>query len=246
MSIMIVIKIGGLHMKGSLIVKNSLSKFKENELILASKLYKSELEGQITETAYYKTLERMCKSGELVKIAKGTYHLPKIGKYGIVPPSEKEIIETFTEKEKGTVVGYPLYNSLKLTTQVPKIITVMTSNLDAATKTIRNVMVKQVPIVYSEEIKNMIHALEVLENFYDIQDINYASFINYSKQLAETYSEKAFEDVINNINYSKSTIAFLREILSYYGTFNKLGNYLNTVSKYKYPKMEELYATARI
>ena len=47
---------------------------------------------------------------ELVKIAKGTYHLPKVSKYGIVPPSEKEIISAFTENGTGTVVGYSLYN----------------------------------------------------------------------------------------------------------------------------------------
>ena len=90
-------------MSSSAVIKNILSRYNENELILASKLFKNELIGKITETAYYKTLERMCKAGELVKIAKGTYHLPKIGKYGVVPPSETEIIEKFTENEKGTV-----------------------------------------------------------------------------------------------------------------------------------------------
>ena len=79
-------------MKRNPVVKNALAEFKENELIVASKLYKEKLASQISEAAYYKTLQRMCESGELVKIAKGTYHLPKVSKYGIVPPSEKEIL----------------------------------------------------------------------------------------------------------------------------------------------------------
>ena len=84
-------------MKSNPVVRNALREFKENELIIASRLYKEKLSGQISEAAYYKTLQRMCESGELVKIAKGTYHLPKIGKYGIIPPSEKEIVSAFTE-----------------------------------------------------------------------------------------------------------------------------------------------------
>ena len=56
-------------------------------------------------------------AGKLCKIAKGTYYRPKASKYGVVPPSQKEIVAAFTEQEKGTVVGYSLYNSLKLTTQ---------------------------------------------------------------------------------------------------------------------------------
>lgn len=55
--------------------------------------------------------------------------MPKISKYGIIPPSEKEIISAFTENETGTVVGYSLYNQLNLTTQVSKKISVMSSAL---------------------------------------------------------------------------------------------------------------------
>lgn len=65
-------------MKRNPVVKNALAEFKENELIVASRLYKEKLASQISEAAYYKTLQRMCESGELVKIAKGTYHLPKV------------------------------------------------------------------------------------------------------------------------------------------------------------------------
>ena len=77
-----------------------------------------ELYDQISEAAFYKALERMCKSGELVKIAKGTYHLPKVSKYGIVPPSEKEIISAlepevnvkdYDEKEEQIESDYTRY-----------------------------------------------------------------------------------------------------------------------------------------
>ena len=233
-------------MKSNPVVKDALAGFKENELIVASKLYKEKLSSQIGEAAYYKTLQRMCEAGELVKIAKGTYHLPKVSKYGIVPPSEKEIISAFTENGTGTVVGYSLYNELNLTTQISKTVTVMSSALESLTKSIRNVVVYQVPLEFSKEITSMVHGLEVLQNFNTIQDINYSAFLTYTKRLADSYSTGAFEEIASAKAYKKSTISFLREILNYYQVEHNLNEYLSTLSVYKHPKMEELYAATRI
>lgn len=233
-------------MKGTEIVMNALQEFKENELITVSKLYKEKLSGKITEAAYYKTLQRLCESGELVKIAKGTYHLPKIGKYGIVPPSEREIISAFTDNETGTVVGYSLYNQLNLSTQISKNITVMSSVLDSFTKSIRNIVVHQVPLRFSDEIKNMLSGLEVLQNFSTIQDISIEAFLSYAKELSLSYNPEAFEKVITARKYKKSTISFMKEVLDYHGTENNLSQHLSALSDYKHPKMEELYEFARV
>ena len=191
-------------MSSSTVIRNSLAHYRENELILASKLYKTKLYEHISEAAFYKTLERMCKFGELVKIAKGTYHLLKVCKYGIVLPSEKEIISAFTENGTGTMVGYSLYNALNLTTQIAKYIDVMSSALESFTKTIRNITVHQVQIDYSESIIIMIHTLDVLKNYYNIQDINNSAFIVFAKNLADRYNEDSFKKVISIINYKKS------------------------------------------
>lgn len=228
------------------IIKNSLLNYKENELIFASKLYKTKLYNQINEAAFYKTLERMCKSGELVKISKGTYHLPKISKYGIVLPTDEEIVTSFTKNGTGTIIGYSLYYALNLTTQVAKSIEVMSSTIENCTKTIRNVTIHQVKIDYNENVKNMIHSLEVLQNYYNIQDINNLSFIAFTQKIANWYDEEVFKKVISTINYKKSTIAFLKEILNFYGIENNLNMYLSSLSDYKYPKMEDIYETARI
>ena len=188
----------------------------------------------------------MCKTGKLAKIAKGTYHIPKYSKYGIVPPSEKEIIYAFTENCKGTIIGYSLYNSLNLTTQISKSIDVMSSNIEGYTKKIRNIKINNVQLNYSENIINMIHCLEVLQNYYSIQDINNYSFIKYTKKIVNIYNDNDFMEVIEKINYKKSTIAFLHEILNYYGKENNLNLYLSSLSEYKYPKMEELYEITQL
>lgn len=229
------------EMKGNPVVRDVLAEFKENELIIASKLYREKLVNRISEAAYYKTLQRMCESGELVKIAKGTYHLPKVSKYGIVPPSEQEIISAFTENETGTVIGYALYNSLNLTTQISKSVTVMSSALEGFSKTIRNVVVHRVDIDYTESVINMIHCLEVLQNFDRIQDINYSVFIKYIEEFSKTYTDRTFEEVFSNVSYKKSTISFLREILNYYKVDNDLDKHLSSLSNYKHPSVKEIY-----
>ena len=121
-------------MTNSKVIFNLIEQIPENELIFASKLFNEKLKNQVSEESFYQTLGRLCKSGELSRIAKGTYYRPKISKYGIVPPSEKEIISAFTESNSGTVIGYTLYNNLKLTTQLPKKVEVLSSRMDQQTK----------------------------------------------------------------------------------------------------------------
>ncbi len=77
-----------------------MQKSKENELIIASKLYEEKISGKVNEAAYYKALQRMCEAGELVNISKGTYYLPRVTKYGTVPLSDDETVTAFTETEK--------------------------------------------------------------------------------------------------------------------------------------------------
>ena len=163
-----------------------------------------------------------------------------------MPPSEKDIISAFTENGTGTVVGYSLYNSLNLTTQISKSVSVMSSTLEGFTKNIRNITVHHVPLFYSESVQNMVHGLEVLQNFSSIQDMNYTAFLAYTEKLAELYNETATKEILATKIYKKSTIAFLHEILSHYQVENSLENYLSSLSEYKYPRMEELYEASRI
>lgn len=233
-------------MKQNQIVEAAIQNFQPNELIFASKLFSEKLEGKVSEASYYKTLERMCKAGKLVKAAKGTYYLPKISRFGAVPLSEKEIISAFTKEGSGTVVGYSLYNRLGITTQIAKATEVLSSALDSQTKTIRNIVVHYLPLQFTETVEQMVQALNVLQNLEQLQDINYHALISYTKSIADNYEQSAFEEVIAKQKYQKATIAFLQNILNYYGKENRLNKYLSTLSTYKYPRMEELYAAAQL
>lgn len=232
-------------MKSGEIIRKAIQPYQPNELIFSSALYKKELSQTISEAAFYKSLERMCKSGELMKISKGTYHKPKQTKYGVVPPNEKEIVSAFIENGFGMEIGYTLYNRLKLTTQIGKNVNLLSSALEGFTKTIRNIQIEKVELHFTEEIKSMVEGLEVFKNYYEIQDLNPSAFLKYSEKFAKAFNNDAFDEVINKIKYPKSTIAFTSEVLEFYNVNNNLNRHLSMLSNYKHPKMEEIYETAR-
>lgn len=112
-------------------------------------------------------------------------------------------------------------------------------------KSIRNIVVHQVLLNFSEDITDMVHGLDVLQNFNSIQDINYSAFLKYTEELALSFNAEAFKKIVSTKTYKKSTISFMREILNYYQVENNLNEYLSSLSEYKHPRMEELYEAAR-
>ena len=139
-----------------------------------------------------------------------------------------------------------MYNSLNLTNQISKTVTVLSSALDGLTKTIRNVFIEQMPIEFSDKIKKTIHGLDVLQNFNTIQDLNLSAFVKFSKELAESFNEEAFQEIISIKSYKKATISFFHDILNFYNVKNGLDKHLSSLSEYKHPKMEDLYEITRI
>ena len=137
-----------------------------------------------------------------------------------------------------------MYNSLKLTTQVAKTVEVFSSEIEQRTKNISNVLLQFCNLVYTPEVKGMIHMLEVLQNFGEIQDLNYHQFITFCEKFAQEYDGKVFEQVLQKMRYQKKTISFLRNILNHYGVENNLNKYLSALSEYQHPTMEEIYEAA--
>lgn len=128
-------------------------------------------------------------------------------------PSEKEIIAAFTENGVGMVVGYVLYNKLRLTTQVSKNTQIYTSALDEQKNQIGNVFLQKYDMIFSPEVVRTVSILEVLQNYNKIEDLNVAQFHKLCADFAKDYDEKACEYVLSNIPYSEQTIALLKAIL---------------------------------
>ena len=51
--------------------------------------------------------------------------------------------------------------------------------------------------------------------------------------------------VLKIINYKKSTISSLENLLNYFGIKNNLNNYLSSLSKYNHIDMERIYELTR-
>src|SRR5690554_190153 len=160
------------------LIKNELKSFKENELIVTRLLF-NELSkiNEISELAFYKAFERLLKDNKIVRVSKGIYTKPKKGKYGEVPINEKSIVDYFVHQNHGMVIGYRMYNTVKLTTQIGNKIRLYSNNLDQQTKRIENIEIERVDIEFTDENVMLIQLLEVLENFTKIEDINNAIFI---------------------------------------------------------------------
>lgn len=220
------------------------SQYSENELIFVSRLYAEKFAEKISETVYYKTLSRMCKSEYLHRVSKGVYCRPEKTRFGMAFPSERKITETFTEKKQGVIVGYSLYNSLGLTTQISKRIEVYSSLIEENVKQIGNIFIKKVSLTFDDSSLMVIKMLEVLYHYREIEDINNKQFIRFCEAYVKHYNELTTEYIIQQINYPKWTIAFLREVLDYYHVENNLNKHLSALSEYKIPKMEDIYETA--
>ena len=81
------------------IVENAVERYKVHELIIAGDLY-LEIKDEVPETAFYKNLERMCKSKLLSHLTKGVYYKPKKSAFGEVPISTEQIVNYYIENYK--------------------------------------------------------------------------------------------------------------------------------------------------
>ena len=222
-----------------------IKEYPENALIFASRVYQEKLSGEINEAAYYQMLSRMCKEGSITRIAKGIYCRPKVSKFGTIPPSENEIVRSFTQNEQGVVVGYSLYNALKLTTQVPKHVSVYSSLIEEQHRQIGNVVLHQCNMKFDPEVCSVVHILDVLQHYGEIQELEQAQFLKMCSEFSKQYNDRTTNYVLANMHYPKRTIAFLREVLEYHGKPHTLDRNLSFLSDYRIPRMEALYEAAR-
>ncbi|SHJ90203.1 hypothetical protein SAMN02745248_01250 [Hathewaya proteolytica DSM 3090] len=226
-------------------VRKKIEEYPVKELIIANRFLKQNLP-YIPADAYYKSIERMLRNGELERVAKGVYCRPKITKFGKVSASEENILNYFIGKENytGVVVGYRLYNKYGITTQVSKTVNIYSNILEEETKVIKNVQIKKINISINSKTKRAIEQLEILENHNQIEEIDRKKMVYVHGIIAEEYSDEVFTSVLRNMKYKKRTIAFLESILKGKRVENTLSQFLNKTSKYKIPTMEESYESA--
>jgi hypothetical protein len=90
--------------------------------------------------------------------------------YGLILPSESSIIAEYVNENKGIVVDYALYNKLNISTQVSKRFKIYSNAITQRAKTIGNIYIERKSLEFTEEVCAVIELLEVLSNYYSIQD----------------------------------------------------------------------------
>lgn len=220
-------------------IEENIINVPENHLILASEFHKKYF-NNIPETAYYKSLERLTSLGILQHLTKGVYCRPKTSRFGIVPIPESQITSYFTRDNRGLVIGYRLFNKYGISTQVGKKSEVLTNAITEEQKKIGNVLLRKIDFKLSPERNKAIEALEILQEFSSVEDSNEPALLSYMKEFARSYSDKEMNFVLKNRKYKKSTIAFMKYLLTSLSTKNSLDNYLSEMTKYKIPTLETL------
>lgn len=222
-------------------VRSLLLSQPEDRLIEGARLFR-ESGLAVPRSGFYKTLGRMTRSGELVRLKRGIYYRPRVSRFGRIPISEDEIVSYYTAGNKGLLTGYRMYAGLCLTTQISKNAEVLSGLLRERRKRIGNVSVYRLDLTLTPDVKNAIEAFEVLQNFSTIEDLNWGEFAGYFAGFAEGYDDAAADYVLLHRKYRKSTIAFMKGCLDFLGVPNGLGKYLSNRSEYKIPDVREIFA----
>ena len=160
----------------------------------------------------YKTLlkifNRLEEEGIVKTVSKGVY---SIGKKKI---DERKILSDYTSNGKGMVVGYTLFNKIGLTLYQDERIVIYTNVIATKQKSIGNLLLKRVDLIFTDEIIDLVSLLEILDIGFGIRGGDYLTYRNVVELLAKTYTDDNFKQVIGSIRYKYSTIIKLHELLT--------------------------------
>ena len=155
-----------------------------------------------------KIFNRLEEEGIVKTVSKGVY---SIGKKKI---DERKILSDYTSNGKGMVVGYALFNKIGLTLYQDERIVIYTNVIATKQKSIGNLLLKRVDLIFTDEIIDLVSLLEILDIGFGMRDGDYLTYRNVVELLAKTYTDDNFKQVIGAICYKYSTIIKLHELLT--------------------------------
>jgi hypothetical protein len=201
-------------------------------------------EGQ-SEMAYFKALSRMVLAGKLIRIEKGKYYKPQNTRFGVLRPSETEIIKTLTKrgnKTVGYITGNSLYNQWGLTTQVPGVLTIARRSR-LPKKELSGYKVKFVVRAFPFKADDvpMLQLLDALTDIRKIPDASPATVIPIlADKICSLPPKQQRRMVALAMEYPPATRALLGALLeAYFPTqpTDRLRDSLNPLTKYRLKKM---------
>lgn len=203
--------------------------------------YSSFLGNKNNEQAVVKALSRLAKKGEIVRLEKGKYYKPRQTRFGVLRPSEDEIIKTVTQKgnqQVGYLTGIPSYNRLGLTTQVSNVL-VIARNGRLPVKEINGYKVKFVTrkVNFIQKDIPLLQLLDAIRDIKEIPDTSIDKSVSVLVQKLKALSEEELKRLIKlSLQYNPATKALLGAIVEYSIpalNLTELKKTLNPLTKYK-------------
>lgn len=239
-------------------VRNNIKRLEEGRVFLAGDLvaYKQDKSATNKAINYYIHNDKyMNKFGRVSKIADGVFYKEKVGRFGVIPPSNDALISALIysgKKQVGYVGGERLFNKTGLSTQVPSKIVIITSK-QAPSKIYSSGLSIEVKIKKQFLTKLDIKSEEfsfILNNMDEIQSLEKNTVINSLSDYLDYFlnNKKAFETLYSRVRYKKNK-AFLGAIIQDYSELkglvydeylSKIKSDLSDNSKYKVGRLKKV------
>lgn len=203
-------------------------------VVSANQLYEREF-SKMTEAAFFKAMERLVKGGVLERVGKGLY---AAGDALNTDSRNTEVMLNYffgENNDNGMYIGQNLYVKYGLTDVTSNEIMLYSNIITKDTCNVGNIHVKRVDVELTYENTKIIEALEIMQNFDNIEGLNKSRFARFAKQFSKIYNDEAAVYVITHMKYKKSTIAFMKKVLDMYKVSHSLQQFLSYSSRYKVP-----------
>lgn len=224
-------------------VRDKIDRFEKGYVFTYSDFNVSVNEGD----AIKKYLNRLVESGKIARLSKGRFYKPRRGITKNLKPNEYEVIKDLLisgNKTVGYITGYSMFNSFKLTTQVPNVIQI---GLNFDKKSIKRGIytvkfVRQWNTITKANIP-LLQLLDCIRFIKSIPDTTIESSIHRISILINELSDDEKKQCVNlATNYPPSTRALtgaIFENLGYPELSEKLMKTLKATSWYSFSISEE-------
>ena len=236
-------------MKTSNFINSEISRLPQSTIFT----YKDFIKEGNSREATIKALNRKVASGEIAKIAKGKFYVPKQSIFGVLKPNEEEMIKDLLE-ENGEIVGYltglSMYNRLGLTTQVSAVTVIGKNEVRPAFKRgyLRIHFIKQ----KNKITKDNVQLLQILDAIRYVKEIPDADidflcnrFLSILKNIPTDFQSKMVELALL---YPPATRALLGALLNELGVIDltkPLYKSLNPITVYKLPRASKVLSSTQ-
>jgi hypothetical protein len=198
--------------------------------------------------AVIKALNRMAVAGKISKLSKGKYYKPENTPFGILQPSQSQIVKGLLEEDGKTIgylTGYSIYNQLGLTTQISNTIQIGKNQIRSGFKRDRYTIsfIKQPNTITKDNIR-LLQILDAIRYIKKIPDITLEMSCKRLLAILQTLSDKELLTLVRlALKYPPATRALLGALLNQIQPTQLTGQLLkglNPVSKYKFPGVPQV------